>query len=143
MAERIVMDLSTGIRAVVTLSAAEAAALVPARPTPDDLRTHAAARRFDRETAGIVIGGVTVDTSRTSQALITGALAYVQTAVDASVEFKAASGWTTLSADEILNVALAVGAHVQHCFAAERSVDEAITAGSVTTYAQIDAMIEV
>jgi hypothetical protein len=143
MAERIVMDLSTDVLAVVALSAAEAAALVPTSPTADDLRTHAAARRYAVETGGLVVGDATIDTSRSSQSMIAGAVGYMQASGAASVEFKAASGWTTLSADEILNIALAVAAHVQRCFAAERAVDEAIAAGSVTTYAQIDAMIEV
>lgn len=143
MADRIVMDLSTGVRSVVALSAAEASALVPAPPTPADLRAHAATRRFERETAGVVIEGVTVDTSRDSQSMIAGALAYVQASEAAAVEFKATSGWVTLSANEVKAIALAVAAHVQRCFAAERAIDDAIAAGSVTTYAQIDAMIEV
>jgi hypothetical protein len=36
-------------------------------------------------------------------------------------------------------IATAVGAHVQACFATEAAVDAEITAGTITTTAQIDA----
>jgi len=36
-------------------------------------------------------------------------------------------------------IATAVGAHVQACFAAENAVQAAITAGTITTTAEIDA----
>lgn len=112
---------------------------VTVAPTPDDLRSHAASVRFAVETGGVTVGAATIDTGRDSQSMIAGALAYVQASEAASVEFKAASGWVTLSAGEVKAIALAVGAHVQACFAAERDIDEAIAAGSVTSREQIDA----
>lgn len=112
-----------------------------AAPTADDLRAYAASRRFMIETRGIVVGAATIDTSRNSQSMIAGALAYVQASDAASVDFKAASGWTTLSVAEVKTIALAVAGHVQRCFAAERAADEAIDAGTVTTFDEIDSMI--
>lgn len=110
-------------------------------PSTADLRAHAAVRRFAVETGGIVVGSATIDTSRDSQSMIAGALAYVQASGAATVEFKAASGWVTLSAEQVRTIALAVAAHVQRCFAAERAADEAIDAGTVSTFTEIDAMI--
>jgi hypothetical protein len=45
----------------------------------------------------------------------------------------------TLDAATVTAVALAVGAHVQTCFALEQTLDAEITAGTITTTAQIDA----
>lgn len=110
-----------------------------AAPTPADLRSHAASVRFAVETGGVSVGGAAIDTSRDSQAMIAGALAYVRASEAASVEFKAASGWVTLSAGEVKAIALAVAGHVQACFATERAIDDAIAAGTITTREQIDA----
>lgn len=105
------------------------------------LIAYAAAKRFAVETGGIVVGGATVATDRVSQAMIGNAFAYVQASGADSVRFKAASGWVTLSADQVKALALAVGAHVQAAFAAEDDLDAAINASppTVTTTAQIDA----
>ena len=52
---------------------------IPALPEPtlDDLKSQKkaeiAAARYERETAGVEINGITIDTGRDSQALITGA----------------------------------------------------------------------
>lgn len=106
-----------------------------------DLIAYAAAKRFAVETGGILVGGAKVATDRDSQAMIGNAFAYVTASGAASVRFKAASGWVTLSADQIKGLALAVGAHVQAAFAAEDDLDAAINGSppTVTTTAQIDA----
>ncbi len=108
-------------------------------PEAGQLRAYAASRRYAVETGGLTVDGATIATDRDSQSLISGAYAYVQAASVTTVSFKSQSGWLTLTAEEIKTIALAVGNHVQACFAAERSVDDAIGSGSITTYAQIDA----
>lgn len=112
-----------------------------APPSTMELISYAATRRYSVETGGIQVDGVQIDTTRDSQAMISGALAYVQTSGATSVEFKAASGWITLSAEQVKAIALAVAAHVQRCFSAERIADEAITSGALTTFDQLDVMI--
>lgn len=139
---RVEYDLNSGEQVEIPLTDAEIAALPAAAPaTPDDLRSYAATLRFKVETGGIVVGEATIDTSRDSQSMIAGALAYVQASGASSVEFKASSGWITLSAEQVRAIALSVAAHVQRCFAAERAADEAIDAGTVTAFAEIDTMI--
>jgi hypothetical protein len=114
-------------------------AALAAGPTASELIAYAATRRWLAETGGITLNGAQIDTSRDSQAMIANAYAYVQTSGAASVTYKADSGWTTLTADQVKATALAVGAHVQACFVAENALDAEITAGTVTSFAQIDA----
>lgn len=107
--------------------------------TEADLLAYAAAKRFEVETGGITVSGQTIDTSRESQSMITGAYAYSQAHPEETIRFKAASGWVTLDAATMAAIATAVGAHVQACFAAEAIVAAAIEDGTITTAAEIDA----
>lgn len=112
------------------------------KPLPEvDLAAYAAARRFAVETGGIAVNGAPVATDRGSQAMIANALSYVTASGAASVSYKSPAGFITLSADQVKEVGLAIGAHVQACFAAEDTIDAGIHASppTVTTLAQIDA----
>ena len=110
-----------------------------ASATRDALLRYAADRRWRLETGGIEVAGVTVATDRGSQAMVAGAHAYLTQAREATIRFKALTGFVTLDAEAVTAVALAVGAHVQACFAIEADVLEAIEAGTITTTAAIDA----
>lgn len=107
--------------------------------TAAELTAYAASKRYAVETGGIVVDGVTVATDRESQAMLTGAAAYVATSGAASIRWKSAAGWVDLTAAQVTALATAVGAHVQAAFATEAEVDAAITAGTLTTTAEIDA----
>jgi len=76
--------------------------------------------RYSIEVNGITINGTRIDTSRDSQAMINGAYAYSQ-ATGGNIEFKTPSGFVTLTAEEIKEIALAVGLHVQDCFSVEKT----------------------
>ena len=104
-----------------------------------DLVGYAADKRWQVETGGITVAGATVDTSRESQAMITGAYAYSQANPTEMIKFKAASGWVSLDAATLAVIATAVGAHVQACFAVEESVAAEIVAGTITSTEEIDA----
>ncbi|ODT13502.1 MAG: hypothetical protein ABS35_37735 [Kaistia sp. SCN 65-12] len=107
-------------------------------PEPVNLTDYAANKRWQVETGGITINGVTIDTSRDSQAMITGAYAWSQANPSQPIQFKASSGWVEFDAATMAAIATAVGAHVQACFAAEASVQAAILGGTITTIAEID-----
>lgn len=107
-------------------------------PTAAGLTAYAAARRYSVETGGITVNGASIDTTRESQSLITGAYAYSQANPEAAITFKAKSGWVTLSAEQVAGIATAVAAHVQAAFATEQAVDAAIDAGTITTTAEVD-----
>ena len=86
------------------------------------------AYRYGIETGGITLGGASIRTDRESQALVTGAHALVTAAPETVIDWKGAAGWTQLDAATMTAIALAVGAHVQACFSAERAHAEAIEA---------------
>lgn len=108
-----------------------------AAPAPD-LYAYAAAKRYAVETGGIALNGARIDTSVASQAKIGNAYLLLQASGGASVEFKAESGFVTLTADQFKTLALAVGRHVQACYAKEADVDAAISAGTIKTIAEVD-----
>lgn len=138
---RLEYDISRGSMVEVELTPEEVSALAAVCPTTEDLLAYAAARRYEVETGGVVVSDIRIDTSRASQSMIAGAMAFAQVTNLATVEFKASSGWVTLTGDQLKAVAIAVATHVQRCFASERLVAAAIAAGTVTTFAEIDELI--
>lgn len=93
------------------------------------LKQQATALRWERETGGITLpGGVRVGTSIEDQNRITSVIANAQLAGVSTVDFKAATGWATLTLAEVQAIAAAIAAHVQACFSAERVHHEAIDA---------------
>lgn len=102
-----------------------------------DLVDAATAERWERETGGILIGGVQVGTGLDDQNRLSGVLSAIQLGGLESVDFKAQSGWVQLTAPELQGIALAISAHVQACFTAERAHHEAIE--QLQTQADVDA----
>jgi len=100
--------------------------------SPDEVKarriSELASYRFQKETAGITLSGMTIETDRQSQALITGAWSFSQLNPAVLVDWKAESGWIQIDAATIAGIAGAVAAHVQACFSAERIHAEAIAA---------------
>lgn len=106
---------------------------IPAQmKTPADLKAEKKAAvaklRYEKETGGISASGVLVKTDRESQAMLTGAWVRVQQEPTALIDWKADSGWVQIGKPTVESLAVAVGAHVQACFTAEKSHSEAIEA---------------
>lgn len=102
-----------------------------------DLKAAATAKRWSVETGGITLpNGLEVHTAKDDQDRITSTIAGMAAVGIASVDFKAASGWTTLTLDDLRTVRAAIALHVQACFSAERAHHEAIDA---LTDAELDA----
>jgi len=87
-----------------------------------------AAARYEAEIAGVTVNGLTIDTGRDSQALITGAAVAAMLDNEYSLNWKTASGFIHLTAPEIIAVAQAVRAHVQACFDCEAELVELVDA---------------
>ena len=102
---------------------------------PDQVRASllqaVSAKRWAVETGGLTLpGGATVGTTIDDQNRITSVIANAQLAGVVSVNFKAQSGWVTLSLEHMRGIAAAIALHVQACFSAERAHHEAINAAS-------------
>lgn len=106
----------------------------------EQLKTRLAAVRFDTETGGVALAdGSRVLTDRESQAQLSSAYqSLIQPFVD-SIDWKAATGWVTVTEPELRPIAQAVARHVQGCFTAERRVSEQVeTAGTAEELVAID-----
>lgn len=83
-------------------------------------------------TSGITYGGAEITTDELTQQRLIAARILAKEAIDNNQEYtidwKAANGWVSLTAEHIINVADAVRAHVQNCFTTEKQHYEAITA---------------
>ena len=101
----------------IITAADKAAAALAALPA------YAAGKRWLVETGGITVAGAHIQTDRDSQAMITGAYAYAQANPDATINYKAEGGFVALTAAQMTAIGLAVGAHVQACFAAEAAIE--------------------
>lgn len=115
-----------------------AAQIVPFETVKQQKLSALAALRYQHETAGITLNGMTIETDRQSQALITGAWSFSQLNPAVLIDWKAESGWIQIDAATISAIAGAVATHVQACFSNERIHAEAIaalaTCEAVTNY---------
>lgn len=104
-----------------------------------DRKEELAALRYEKETAGITVGGAPIRTDRTSQALINGAYSYSLLNPAVVIDWKTTSGiWVQIDAPTIAAIAGAAAAHVQACFSAEKvhaqALDGLATAAEVAAY---------
>jgi hypothetical protein len=98
-----------------------------------DLMDAATSKRWDVMTGGVTLpGGISVGTTIDDQNRVTSVIANAQLAGVESMDFKAQSGWVTLSLDQVRGIAAAVALHVHACYAAERAHHVAIAAASET-----------
>ncbi|WP_313074432.1 DUF4376 domain-containing protein [Melaminivora sp.] len=112
---------------------ADGVAALPTSPvldlqgTKDVLTARATSLRWQHETGGLTLpNGGRVATGVEDQNRITSVIANAELAGVAEVDFKAPSGWVTLTLAEIKAIAAAIALHVQACFSAERAHHEAI-----------------
>lgn len=106
---------------------------IPAVVSLDELRAalmeRATAERWKHEEGGLTLSnGVRVATTRDDQNRITSVVANAALAGVEAVDFKAVSGWTTLTFAEVRDIAASIALHVQACFSAERAHHQAIAA---------------
>ncbi|SCX70914.1 DUF4376 domain-containing protein [Variovorax sp. EL159] len=106
---------------------------VPSGPSQSErrslLRNAATARRWQAETGGITLpDGTRIKTDRDDQNNVANALAIVGSTALQRIDFKAATGWVSITPSELQAIAAAVGLHKQSCFSVERAHHEAIDA---------------
>ena len=104
---------------------------LPVEQVRADLMDAATSKRWDVMTGGVTMpGGISVGTTIDDQNRVTSVIANAQLAGVESMDFKAESGWVTLSLDQVRGIAAAVALHVHACYAAERAHHVAIAAAS-------------
>lgn len=101
----------------------------PQNLTSEALKEKITNKRWQIETGGLTLpSGVHVATGIDDQNRITSVIANAELAGVEVVDFKAASGWVSITVAELKAVAAAIALHVQRCFTAERAHHEAIDA---------------
>lgn len=106
----------------------------------DRLREELANKRYEVEVGGVLFNGLPIKTDRSSQMLLNGALNYVGKKPSSTIRWKTGNGvFVSLNAAQIEAAAVAVGDHVQACFAREGEISAAID--TATTEAEIAAII--
>jgi hypothetical protein len=91
-----------------------------------------AAERYRRETTGITINGLLIDTSDRSKTLINGSALKALRNPDFVLRWKTADGFIELTADQVLAIADAVSDYVQACFDREEALQKAYADGTYT-----------
>ena len=104
---------------------------LPVEQVRADLMDAATSKRWDVMTGGVTLpGGISVGTTIDDQNRVTSVIANAQLAGVESMDFKAQSGWVTLSLDQVRGIAAAVALHVHACYSAERQHHVAIAAAT-------------
>ena len=93
--------------------------------------------RREKENGGITVSGVTVQTDVESRASLLGAKE-----LGVSIDWKTEAGFVTLTAQQISAIAVAVGQHVQKCFSAEKTVNEAHAQTPYTSIQDIETAFD-
>lgn len=118
--------VSIGDAAYADILAADAAAMA-ANPS------NIADTRFAHEVAGMTVAGMTVYTDRATQSKLTAAALRATRDSTYTLDWKLSTGtFATLTAEQILAVADAVGDYVQACYSREAELLAAVSAGTFT-----------
>lgn len=96
-----------------------------------------AAYRYQRETGGLSVNGMSILTDRESQAQLTSAYVSLKFGLKSSIDWKGTNGWTSLTLAEIEPIAQLVLHHVQNGFTMEKIHSEAIN--NLTTVEEVNA----
>lgn len=101
----------------------------------ESLKAAVAFKRAQIERGGVDFNGARIETDDASQAKLTGALRYADINPAAQIDWKGRDGWFRLNPAQMRALGQVVGAHVQACFTAQRTHEEAIDA--LTTVAEV------
>lgn len=92
------------------------------------IQTKIAQHRWQVESGGTEINGMSIKTDEASQSKIANTLTSLQRGTISTVDFKAESGWVQVDLTAIEAISDAVILHVQKCYSVERVVHEKLDA---------------
>lgn len=112
-------------------------------PSKKELRAYLAAKRYEKEIGGFLSQTFgPLDTSRESQAMIARTIQSIDLGlVTPPINYKSPAGFVQLDRSSLVAIGTEVAAHVQSVFDAEMSAIAAIENGTLTTFAEIEAVI--
>lgn len=112
---------------------------LPLEEAKQSLLAELAAKRWDRETAGVTVEGMPIKTDRESQALLTTVYFKAKLDPNFTVVWKAAPGvHVPVTGTQLVEVGDVAFAHVQACFAREAELADLIT--GVVDHSALDAI---
>lgn len=104
------------------------------------ITAHLPAYRYAKETGGVTINGVRIQTDRESRAILTGAYIRAKEDNEYVVRWKTPAGFVTLNSAQIIAISDSVADHVKKCYEAEFSVLENI--GSVLSVQDVETCFD-
>lgn len=93
-------------------------------------------KRFEIESSGIILNGVSIATDISDQNRIMSAINGLTLTNQAGVNFKSKDGWTYITIEELQQIATIISVFVQNCFNQERYHHENII--SLNTFQEVD-----
>jgi hypothetical protein len=113
----------------------------PTTYTPEQLKAYTADARWRKEQGGLtLVSGIPIKTDDRSQAKINGARGVAESNASLTTQWHAADdAFYDLTAAQVITMSDELQAHINNCFAISADMRDQITAGTVTTLAQIDA----
>jgi len=112
-------------------------------PDKEQLRAHAAQKRWEKEVGGISLNGMKISTDDRSKIMISGARASADADPSFETVWKVSDNeFITLKAPAIIGISNAVLDHVSELFALEQSVIGFINSDKIKTYERIDEIFK-
>lgn len=96
-------------------------------------------KRWQIETGGVTLGGLTIPTDRDTQSIVDRAVAaFADGDITGAIDFKTAAGFVQIDEAAMRAIKAAGAQHIQACFTRERELNAAIN--SAATHAALDAV---
>ena len=134
------MIYDNGFLVVPNSLVGKVAAVNVGQETKDQLLVYSEASRFQKQCAGVLVGGYVFDTTPEGHSAITSAAVTATADSTQTFHWKLPNGeFVDLSAAEVINAANEVTVYINSCFVLELSLEPEILNGSITTRAQLDA----
>ena len=105
---------------------------VPVSNAKSQALANLATIRFEKQSSGMKYQNTIIATDTSSQALLNGAYNLALHDSTTTIQFKSQNGWMTITAEQIIQLAIGVGKFIQQCFSVEKIHSDRIMAMSTT-----------